>query len=49
VYVARALGTCGRDLARWRAAGYVVDGVQPLDLLPQTRHVHVVVGLQRAR
>lgn len=48
VYVARALATCARDLACWRRAGYQVAGVQPVDLLPQTSHVHVVAALRRA-
>lgn len=48
VYVARSLSTCARDLMRLRQAGYSVRSVQPIDLLPHTSHVHLVVGLRRA-
>ncbi len=48
VYLARSLATCARDLVRWRRAGYPVASVQPVDLLPQTSHVHLVVALRRA-
>lgn len=48
VYAARSLATCARDLIRWRQAGYQVQAVQPVDLLPQTSHVHCVVALRCA-
>ncbi len=48
VYMARSLSTCARDLVRLRQAGYAVVGVQPVDLLPHTSHVHLVAGLRRA-
>jgi 23S rRNA (uracil1939-C5)-methyltransferase len=49
VYVARSLATCARDLGAWRTAGYSPVSVQPVDLLPQTSHVHLVVALRRGR
>ncbi len=48
VYTARSLATCAGDLARWMRAGYAVQSVQPVDLLPQTSHVHLVVALRRS-
>ncbi len=48
VYLARSLATCARDVVRWTQAGYGVQAVQPVDLLPQTSHVHCVVALRRA-
>lgn len=47
VYVARSLWVCARDLGQWRRAGYAVVSVQPVDLLPHTSHVHLVVALRR--
>lgn len=47
VYAARSLATCARDLVRWKQAGYEVKAVHPVDLLPQTSHVHCVVALRR--
>lgn len=47
VYLARSLATCARDLVRWRQVGYTVASVQPVDLLPQTSHVHLAVALRR--
>ncbi len=47
VYTARSLATCAHDLAQWARAGYAVQSVQPIDLLPQTSHVHLVVALRR--
>ncbi|MDR7522339.1 MAG: 23S rRNA (uracil(1939)-C(5))-methyltransferase RlmD [Armatimonadota bacterium] len=49
VYLARSLPVCARDLALWRGAGYAVASVQPVDLLPQTSHLHLVVALHRRR
>jgi len=48
VYVGRSLAVTARDLVRLRRAGYRVLSVQPVDLFPQTGHVHVVVALHRA-
>jgi 23S rRNA (uracil1939-C5)-methyltransferase len=49
VYVARSLATCAHDLGVWRKARYTAVSVQPVDLLPQTSHVHLVVALKRTR
>jgi tRNA/tmRNA/rRNA uracil-C5-methylase (TrmA/RlmC/RlmD family) len=46
VVVARSLAACAHDVGRWRAVGYQVEEVQPLDLLPQTSHVHLVSTLR---
>jgi 23S rRNA (uracil1939-C5)-methyltransferase len=48
VYIGRSLPVTARDLARLRRAGFTVSHVQPLDLSPQTSHVHCVVALRRA-
>lgn len=48
VYLARSLATCVRDLAAWRRLGYVVVGVHPVDILPQTSHVYLVTALRKA-
>ncbi|MDQ7849170.1 MAG: 23S rRNA (uracil(1939)-C(5))-methyltransferase RlmD [Armatimonadota bacterium] len=48
VYVGRSLAVTARDLERLRRAAYRVRSVQPVDLFPQTGHVHAVVGLHRA-
>jgi 23S rRNA (uracil1939-C5)-methyltransferase len=45
VSVSRTLGACVHDLARWRRVGYRVLHVQPVDVLPHTSHVHLVVTL----
>jgi 23S rRNA (uracil1939-C5)-methyltransferase len=47
VYIGRTLSTCAADLVAWRRAGYEVTAVQPVDLLPQTSHVHLVAALRR--
>jgi 23S rRNA (uracil1939-C5)-methyltransferase len=47
ISLCRSLATCAHELTRWRQAGYRVEDVQPLDLLPQTSHVHLVVALRR--
>ncbi|MGH2406352.1 MAG: 23S rRNA (uracil(1939)-C(5))-methyltransferase RlmD [bacterium] len=47
VYTARSLATCAGDIGQWVRAGYAVQTVQPVDLLPQTSHVHLVVALRR--
>ncbi len=46
IVVARSLAACAHDVSRWRQAGYHVEEVQPLDLLPQTSHVHLVISLR---
>jgi 23S rRNA (uracil-5-)-methyltransferase RumA len=46
VAVARSLAACAHDVGRWRAVGYELEEVQPLDLLPQTSHVHLVTTLR---
>ncbi len=48
-YLARSLATCAGDLVRWGRAGYQAVAVQPVDVLPQTGHVHLVVTLLRGR
>ncbi len=48
VYLARSLAVCARDLQRWEQTGYRAAAVQPVDLLPQTSHVHCVVTFRRA-
>lgn len=48
VYVGRSLSVTARDLGRLRRAGFGVAHVQPVDLSPQTSHVHSVVALRRA-
>jgi 23S rRNA (uracil1939-C5)-methyltransferase len=47
VYLARSVATCARDLVAWQQAGYAPALVQPVDLLPQTSHVHLVAALRR--
>jgi len=49
VYLARSLATCAGDLVRWGRVGYQTVAVEPVDVLPQTGHVHVVVTLRRGR
>jgi 23S rRNA (uracil1939-C5)-methyltransferase len=45
VSVARTLGACVHDVSRWQQAGYRVIHVQPIDALPHTSHVQLVVTL----
>jgi 23S rRNA (uracil1939-C5)-methyltransferase len=40
--------TLARDLAALTARGYVVEGVTPFELFPQTAHVETVTWLKRA-
>lgn len=47
VYVGRSLHVTTRDLARLGEAGFAVGWVQPVDLFPQTSHLHSVVALHR--
>lgn len=48
-YLARSLATCAADLIRWGRVGYQTVAVQPVDMLPQTGHVQLVVTLLRGR
>jgi 23S rRNA (uracil1939-C5)-methyltransferase len=45
VYVSCDPATLARDAEKLIAAGYVADGAWPLDLMPQTSHVEVVLRL----
>lgn len=47
VYVSCDPATLARDLAELSQRGYVADTAQPIDLMPQTSHVEVVVTLRR--
>ena len=47
VYIGRSLPVAARDLVRLRRAGYAAASVQPVDLFPQTGHVHAVIALRR--
>lgn len=47
VYVSCDTGTLGRDLARFAAAGYVVDAALAFDMFPGTPHVESLVRLVR--
>ncbi len=46
VYVSCDPATLGRDVDRLRTAGYRAVYAQPIDLMPQTAHVEVVVALE---
>jgi 23S rRNA (uracil1939-C5)-methyltransferase len=47
VYVSCDPATLARDLERLVAAGYRASGAWPIDLMPQTAHIEVVVRLER--
>jgi len=47
VYISCDPATLARDLTRLVAAGYRAERAWPLDLMPQTAHIEVVVKLQR--
>ncbi|CAK9036386.1 tRNA (uracil(54)-C(5))-methyltransferase (Transfer RNA methyltransferase 2) (tRNA(m5U54)-methyltransferase), partial [Durusdinium trenchii] len=47
VYVSCDCATQARDLKDFVAEGYVVKRATPFDLFPQTRHLEVVVELER--
>lgn len=49
VYVSCDPATLARDLARFSAGGYSIEGVVPFDMFPQTAHVETVVRLGRKR
>ncbi len=48
VYVSCNPSTLARDLAAFRAGGYVPEKVRPVDMFPMTVHVESVVKLTRA-
>lgn len=48
-YVSCDLQALARDLRALQAAGFVVRGVQPLDMFPQTAHIEAVAMLERVR
>ena len=48
VYVSCDPATLGRDAAKLVAAGYHAERAWPVDLMPQTSHVEVVLRLVRA-
>lgn len=48
VYAGRSLPVTARDLTTLRRAGYRPAAVRPVDLSPQTGHVHAVIALRRA-
>jgi 23S rRNA (uracil1939-C5)-methyltransferase len=48
VYVSCDAATLARDAARLVAGGYRAADAWPIDLLPQTAHVEVVLRLVRA-
>lgn len=45
VYLSSEVGTLGRDIKALIAAGFQLAYVQPLDMMPQTRHVQTVARL----
>ncbi|WP_318174217.1 23S rRNA (uracil(1939)-C(5))-methyltransferase RlmD [Aerococcus sanguinicola] len=47
VYVSCNPASLARDLAKYTAAGYQIQSVQPVDLFPQTTHVESVVLMTR--
>jgi 23S rRNA (uracil1939-C5)-methyltransferase len=47
VYISCDPATLARDAARLVAAGYRAERAWPLDLMPQTSHVEVVMRLAR--
>jgi len=49
VYAGHSLTVIAVDLATAAAAGYRAVEVRPVDLLPQTSHIHCAVGLIRDR
>jgi 23S rRNA (uracil1939-C5)-methyltransferase len=48
VYISCDPATLGRDAARLVAAGYRAERAWPIDLMPQTSHVEVVMRLVKA-
>lgn len=45
IYISCNPETLARDLVSFRAGGYLVDKVQPLDFFPQTPHCEIVVNM----
>jgi 23S rRNA (uracil1939-C5)-methyltransferase len=48
IYVSCDPDALARDLSRFRAAGYDVDALQPVDMFPHTEHIETVVTLARS-
>ncbi|MEZ4368224.1 MAG: 23S rRNA (uracil(1939)-C(5))-methyltransferase RlmD [Kofleriaceae bacterium] len=48
LYVSCGPESLGRDLARWQAAGYQLDAIEPFDLMPGTGQVETVVRARLA-
>jgi 23S rRNA (uracil1939-C5)-methyltransferase len=48
VYVSCDVATLARDATRLVAGGYRATDAYPLDLMPQTSHVEVVMRLARS-
>ena len=49
IYVSCGPESLGRDLAIWQQHGYVVDVVQPFDLMPGTGQIETVVRARKSR
>ncbi len=49
IYVSCNPATLARDLIDFKAKGYEILTVQPVDLFPQTHHVETVVAMERKR
>jgi 23S rRNA (uracil1939-C5)-methyltransferase len=47
LYLSCNPATLARDLAQLTAAGYVLGGVQPFDMFPQTGHIEALAALHR--
>ncbi len=47
IYVSADLATLARDLKRFLQAGYTLESVQPMDMLPHTQHIECVVILNK--
>lgn len=49
IYVSCNPATLARDIARFRAVGYELQLVQPVDMFPQTYHVETVVLMSKVQ